>query len=133
MARDIRKTAFRVLQPVAYFLPMGSVQNLSVSPSRITNTGQRPCNVPMHSTSFLYSVSSVSTWTKFDHPKIETTLPIESSEKAYVSVECNKRDRDDYYATSNHVLLWTGEISGFRLTVDKVFALTECDAACVGK
>jgi hypothetical protein len=64
---------------------------------------------------------------------MEASLPIESSEQAYVSTESNKRDRYDYYTTSNHILLWTGEISGFRRSVDKVFALMEYDAARVGK
>jgi len=64
---------------------------------------------------------------------MEATLPIESSEQAYVSTECYKRVRDDYYTISNHTLLWTGKILGFRRAVDKIFALMECDEACVGK
>jgi len=63
---------------------------------------------------------------------MEAELPIESSKQAYASTECNKRDRDDYCTTLNHILHWIVEISGFRRTIDKVFALMEYDAACVG-
>jgi len=37
-----------LLQSITYLFLVGSEQNLSVSPSLLTNTGQRPCTVPMH-------------------------------------------------------------------------------------
>jgi hypothetical protein len=123
-----------LLQPVTYFRPLDSVQNISVSPSRITNTGQRPCTVQMHilQVFFIHSLQ---------YPPEPNSITL----KWRQHFRSNRRNKLICLQTvmnvteTNIIQLHTiyyfelVRFQGFRRSVDKVFVLMECDAACVDK